>query len=154
MAESKLKLRVADEMKEAMKSKDKDRLTFVRNLHAAIRKKEIDDRVDLDDAGVRKIVSTALKQRRESLEQFEKGGRADLVAVEKAEIDFLQSFLPAQLDDDVVKRIIDETVSQTQAKDIKDMGKVMQALLPKIEGQADAKQVSQWVRERLSQKTG
>src|SRR6476469_2655897 len=95
-----IKERLSEGMKAAMKSGDKDTVAFSRNLHAAVRKKEIDDKVDLDDAGVQKIISTAIKQRQDSIEQFKAGNRPDLVAKEETELKFLMSFMPAQMSED------------------------------------------------------
>lgn len=146
---STLKERLSTEIKTAMKGGDKSRLTFARNLHAAIRKKEIDDRIDLDDAGVVKIATTLVKQRRESIEQYEKGGRADLVAQETAELQFLQTFLPEQLSEEQVKKFITDAIAESKAQSQKDLGAVMKVLLPKVQGKADGKLISQWVREKL-----
>jgi uncharacterized protein len=137
-------------MKETMKAGDKAQLGYIRNLHSAIRKKEIDDRVDLTDDDVRKIISTSMKQRQDSIEQFEKGGRDDLAVNEKAELEFLKEFMPPELSDEELKKIIDEAVAETGASSAKDMGKVMQALMPKTQGRADGKKVSQLVREKLA----
>lgn len=138
-------------IKESMKSGDKETLTFGRNLHAAIRKKEIDDRVDLDDTAVQKIIATLLKQRQEGLEQFKQGGREDLVAKEQAEIKFLQGFMPEQMGEDEVRKLVDWAVSESKAASAKDMGNVMKLLMPKVQGRADGKLVNQLVRERLGQ---
>ncbi len=144
-----IKTQVSEVMKSAMKSGDKDTLGFARNLHAAIRKKEIDDRVDLDDAGVQKIISTALKQRQDSIEQFKQGGREDLVAKEEAELKFLTQFMPAQMSADEIRSIVDWAVTESKAASAKDMGNVMKLLMPKVQGRADGKLVNQIVRERL-----
>jgi hypothetical protein len=138
-----------DNMKTAMKSGDKSTLQFTRNLHAAIRKKEIDDRKDLDDAEVLKLIGTMLKQREESITQFKAGGREDLVAAEEAEAKYLRQFMPAQLSAEELKPIVLAAVAESQAKDIKDLGKVMKILLPQVQGKADGKLVNQLVRESL-----
>ena len=144
-----LKERLSDEMKTAMKSGEKEKLGFARNLHAAIRKREIDDRVELDDSGVLKIVSSLVKQRQDSIEQFKKGGRDDLVEKEERELQYLQTFLPPQLSEEEVRRLVEQAVSEAQVSSPKDMGKVMKALLPKVQGRADGKLVSQLVREQI-----
>lgn len=151
-----LKERLSAQMKSSMKSGDKDTLTFVRNLHAAVRKKEIDDRVDLDDAGVLKIISSLVKQRQDSIEQFTLGARLDLVAKEEAELQFLRSYMPAQMDEVEVRKLVDWAVSEAKASSSqeigpKDIGKVMKLLLPKVQGLADGKLVNQLVRERIGQ---
>ena len=136
-------------IKTAMKAGDKDTLTFARNLHAAIRKKEIDDRVDLDDAAVQKIISTAMKQRQDSIEQFKLGKRDDLVAKEEAELKFLVAYMPAQMDEAEIRKIVDWAVTESKAAGPKDMGNVMKLLMPKTQGKADGKLVNQIVRERI-----
>ena len=146
-----IKQRLSEGMKTAMKSGDKDTLAFSRNLHAAVRKKEIDDRVDLDDAGVIKIISTLSKQRQDSIEQFKAGNRADLVAKEEAELKFLKSFLPEQMGEDEVRKLVDWAVTESKAAGPKDMGNVMKLLMPKTQGRADGKLVNQLVKERLGQ---
>jgi uncharacterized protein YqeY len=146
-----IKERLSEQMKTSMKSGDKDTLAFSRNLHAAIRKKEIDDRVDLDDAAVLKIISSLVKQRQDSIEQFQQGGREDLVAKEQAELKFLQSFMPAQMDEAEIRKIVDWAVTESKATGPKDMGNVMKLLMPKVQGRADGKLVNQIVRERIGQ---
>lgn len=149
MGESAIKTKLSEQMKSAMKSGDKDTLAYARNLHAAVRKKEIDDRVDLDDAGVLKIISTSVKQRQDSIEQFKQGGREDLVAKEQAELKFLQSFMPAQMDEAEIRKVVDWAVTEAKATGPKDMGNVMKLLMPKVQGKADGKLVNQIVKERL-----
>lgn len=144
-----IKERISEEMKAAMKSGDKEKLAAIRNLHAAIRKKEIDDRVDLDDAAVIKVISTLVKQRQDSIEQFQAGNRQDLVDKETAELKLLQTYLPAQMPQDELVKIIDSAISEANAKTAKDMGAVMKVLMPKVSGKADGKLVNQLVRERL-----
>lgn len=132
-----------------MKAGDKDQLAFTRNLHAVIRKREIDDKVDLDDAGVQKIAASLIKQRQDSIEQFKKGGREDLVAKEEAELKFLQSFLPAQMSDDELRSIVQASVAEAQAAGPKDIGKVMKVLMPKVQGKADGKKINEFVKAAL-----
>jgi uncharacterized protein YqeY len=146
---STIKERLSEQMKASMKSRDKDTLAYVRNLHAAIRKKEIDDRIDLDDAGVVKIITSLVKQRQDSIDQFRQGGREDLVANEEAELKFLQTFMPAQMDEAEIRKIVDWAVTEAKATGPKDMGNVMKLLLPKTQGRADGKLVNQLVRERI-----
>jgi uncharacterized protein YqeY len=144
-----IKERLSEQMKSSMKSGDKDTLGFVRNLHAQVRKKEIDDKIELDDAGVQKIIATSMKQRQDSLDQFKQGGRMDLVAKEEAELNFLKSYMPAQMSEDEVRKIVDWAVTESKAASAKDMGNVMKLLMPKVQGKADGKMVNQLVKERL-----
>lgn len=144
-----IKERLSESMKTAMKGGDKAKLSFARNLHAAVRKREIDDRVDLDDAGVVKIITSLAKQRQDSIEQFRQGGREDLVANEQAELDFLKSFLPEQMGEAEVRKLVDAAVIQSGASSAKDMGAVMKVLMPQVQGKADGKLVNQIVREKL-----
>ena len=146
---STIKERISGDMKAAMKSGEKDKLGAIRMLHAAIRKKEIDDRVDLDDAAVTKIISGLVKQRQDSIEQFMAGNRQDLVDKETAELKLLQAYLPAQMSQDELVKIIDQAIQESGAKTQKEMGNVMKVLMPKVSGKADGKLVNQLVRERL-----
>lgn len=132
-----------------MKSGDKDTLAYSRNLHAAIRKKEIDDRRDLDDAEIQKIIGTLMKQRQESIDQFRKGNRPDLVANEEAEYNFLKKLMPEQISESELRTLVLAAVKEVGASGPKEMGKVMQALMPKTQGRADGRLVSQLVREAL-----
>ncbi len=144
-----IKEQLSEKMKSSMKSGDKDTLMFVRNLHAAVRKKEIDDRVDLDDAAVQKIISTLLKQRQDSIDQFKAGGREDLVAKETAELNFLLSYMPKQMTEAELREIVAWAVTEAKAAGPKDMGAVMKLLMPKTAGKADGKLLSQLVKEKL-----
>ncbi|MBI3556690.1 MAG: GatB/YqeY domain-containing protein [Deltaproteobacteria bacterium] len=144
-----IKERISGDMKAAMKSGDKASLGAIRMLHAAIRKKEIDDRIDLDDAGAIKIITSLVKQRQDSIEQFTAGNRMDLVEKETAEMKLLQAYLPAQMSQDELVKIIDASIQEADAKTQKDMGKLMKVLMPKVSGKADGKLVNQLVRERL-----
>ncbi len=144
-----IKERLSETMKSALKAGDKDTLSFARNLHNIIRKKEIDDRVDLDDAGVQKLIVTAMKQRQESIDQFRKGNRADLVAREEAELRYLQGYMPEQMGEAEVRKLVDWAVTEAKASTAKDMGNVMKLLMAKVQGRADGKLVSQLVKERL-----
>jgi uncharacterized protein YqeY len=146
-----IKERLSEQMKTAMKSGDKDTVLYSRNLHSAIRKKEIDDRVDLDDESVIKIISSLVKQRQDSIDQFKQGGREDLVLKEQAELKFLQAFMPAQMDEAEIRKIVDWAVTEAKASGPKDMGNVMKLLMPKVQGRADGKLVNQIVRERIGQ---
>jgi uncharacterized protein YqeY len=138
-----------DKMKVAMKGGDKDTVQFSRTLHAAIRKKEIDDRKDMDDGEIMKLISTMLKQREDSITQFKQGGREDLVAQEEAEAKYLRQYMPEQMSEAELKALIAAACDEVQAKDAKDLGKVMKIVQPKIQGRADGKLVNQFVREKL-----
>ncbi len=144
-----IKEKLSETMKTAMKAGEKDKVAFARNLHAIIRKKEIDDKVDLDDAGVQKIIATSMKQRQDSIEQFKAGGREDLVSKEEAELAFLKSFMPEQMGAEEIRKIVDWAVTESKAASAKDMGAVMKLLMPKVQGRADGKLVNQLVKERL-----
>ena len=146
-----IKEQLSAQMKTAMKSGQKDLLGFVRNLHAQIRKKEIDDRIDLDDAAVQKIIASSMKQRQDSIDQFTQGNRMDLVVKETAELNFLKSYMPEQMDEAEVRKIVDWAVTEAKATTIKDIGNVMKVLMPKVTGKADGKLVNQLVKERLGQ---
>lgn len=147
---SSIKSQLSELMKSSMKSGDKDLLAFVRNLHAVVRKKEIDDRVDLDDAGIQKLITSLAKQRQDSIEQFRAGNRADLVAREEAELKFLMGFMPTQLSESEVRSLVDRAIATAKASGPKDMGAVMKVLMPDVQGKADGKLVSQIVKERLA----
>jgi uncharacterized protein YqeY len=138
-----------ENMKTMMKSGDKATLQVTRTLHAAIRKREIDDRKDLDDAEISKLIATMLKQREDSITQFRAGGREDMALSEEAEAKYLKQFLPEQMTADEIKVLVAAAVVESGAKDGKDLGKVMKVLQPKIAGRADGKLVNQLVREKL-----
>ncbi len=143
-----LKEKLANDMKEAMKAREagKERLSVIRLVRGAIRQIEIDQRVELDDEGVLAVISKEVKQRRDSIEEFRKGGREDLVAQNEADVAILMEYLPAQLSEAEVKALVDEAVAALGAKDPKDMGKVMKELMPKVKGKADGKLVNQLVK--------
>lgn len=145
-----LKEQLSETMKSAMKAKDKQTLTFARNLHAAIRKKEIDDKTDLGDSEVQKLALTQMKQRKESIDQYRKGGRDDLAASEEAELKFLEKFAPEQMPEDELRKHVDAAIAESGATEAKDLGKVMKVLMPKVQGRADGKLINQIVREKLS----
>ncbi len=146
-----LKDRIRDDMKSAMKAGDKDRLKVVRLIMAAIKQQEVDARIELDDAAVVAVLNKMVKQRRDSVEQFRQGGRADLADAEEAEIATLTSYLPEPLSDAEVDRLIGQAIAETGAETIRDMGKVMAALKQKTEGRAELGAVSGKVKARLSQ---
>src|SRR5690554_1473564 len=148
MAESTLKRQLTDAMKDAMRLKDKQRLGTVRLALAEIKRVEVDERIDPDYARVLAILDKMIKQRRESIRQYEAASRADLAAVEQAEIDVLQTFMPAALSDDEIDTIISQALADTGATGIQDMGKVMAAVKPQVAGRADMAAVSQIIKAR------
>ena len=137
-------------MKAAMRAKDAARLSAIRLLLAAVKQREVDERIELDDAAVVSVVEKMLKQRRESIAQFEKAARHDLAEAEKAEVQVLSAYLPAQLSDADLQREIDAAISQSGASSAKDMGKVMATLKSRLAGKADMGKVSSLVKSKLS----
>jgi uncharacterized protein len=136
-------------LKEAMRAKDGTALDAVRAVKSALKLAEIDAGKELDEAGVHAIILKAVKQRRDSIEQFAQGGRQDLVAVEEAQVKVLERFLPAQLSEDEVAALVAEAVERSGAQGPKDMGKVMAALMPKVKGRADGGLVNRLVKAKL-----
>ena len=137
-------------MKAAMRAKDAARLSTVRLLLAAIKQREVDERIELDDAAVLGVIEKMIKQRRESIAQFEKGGRQDLADSEKAEVQLLSAYMPAQMSDADIQKQIDSVISETGASSAKDMGKVMAALRSRLAGKADMSKVSSLVKTKLA----
>jgi uncharacterized protein YqeY len=144
-----LKERITEDMKTAMRSGEKDRLAVIRLLQAAIKQREVDERITLDDAQVTSVLEKMIKQRKESVVAFEKGARADLVAKENAEIAVLQPYLPAQLSDAELDALIAEAIASTGAASIKDMGKVMGVVKSKAAGKADMGAVGARIKAKL-----
>jgi uncharacterized protein YqeY len=144
-----LRDRITEDMKTAMRSGDKERLGHIRMLQAAIKQREVDERIVLDDAQVIAAVEKMVKQRREAIAQFEAGGRADLVAKENAEIATLATYLPAQLSDAEIDALIAEAIAQTGAASVKDMGKVMGVVKGKAAGRVDMGVVGGRIKARL-----
>jgi uncharacterized protein len=144
-----LKDRVTDDMKTAMRAGDKERLATIRLLLAAIKQREVDERITLDDGQVLAVIDKMMKQRREAITQFESGGRGDLVAKENAEIGVLQGYLPAQLTAAELDALISEAITATGAASIKDMGKVMGFVKPKAQGRTDMGALSARIRQKL-----
>jgi uncharacterized protein len=140
------------EMKSAMREKDALKLSVIRMLKSAIKYREIEVMKPLDDAGVLVVVASEIKRRRDSVEQYRAGNRADLADKEEAEIAVLQAYLPAQLGEDELRAKVDEAIATTGAKGPKDMGAVMKALLPEVQGRAEGKAVSDMVKARLAAK--
>jgi uncharacterized protein len=145
-----LKDQILNDMKDAMRSKDKDRLQAIRLLRAAIQRREVDDRAELDEAGVLSIIEKMVKQGNDSIEQFAKGNRQDLVDKEKATLVVIEEYLPKQLSDAEVDALIDDAFAATAPKTIKDMGKVMGWIKPKGQGKVDMGLVSAKIREKLT----
>jgi uncharacterized protein YqeY len=145
-----LKAQITEDMKAAMRAKETARLGTIRLLLAAMKQREVDERIELTDADVMGIIEKMIKQRRESIVQYEKGGRADLADAEKFEVGVLSGYLPQQLGEAEVAAEIDAAMAATGAKAMPDMGKVMAILKPKLAGRADLAKVSALVKSRLS----
>jgi uncharacterized protein len=133
-----------------MKAGEKERLGTIRLILSAIKQQEVDSRKDLEDSDIIAILDKMSKQRRESIDQYEKAGRDDLAGKEKAELEIIQTYLPSQLGDDEIASMIDEAIKTTGAEVMKDMGKVMGILKPKMQGRADMAAVSAQIKSRLS----
>ncbi|NOQ35557.1 MAG: GatB/YqeY domain-containing protein [Methylococcaceae bacterium] len=145
-----LKTRIKDDMKASMRAKNKDRLLVIRTILAAIKQIEVDERIELDEARTLAVLDKMLKQRRESIKQFKDGGRDDLIAIEEAEVLIIQDFLPQALTDTEIESMIAEVITATGAASIKDMGKVMGQLKPKMQGRADMSVVSVKIKAALA----
>ena len=145
-----LKERITEDMKSAMRAGEKDRLATVRLILAGIKQREVDERITLDDAQVLAVLDKMAKQRKESIKEFEKGGRADLVAKESAELAVVQSYLPQQLSDAELDALIAEAIASTGATSVKDMGKVMGIVKSKAAGRADMGAVGARIKAKLS----
>ncbi|MEO8101174.1 MAG: GatB/YqeY domain-containing protein [Betaproteobacteria bacterium] len=144
-----LREKITEDMKAAMKAREADKLAAIRLLQAALKQKEIDERVELTDDMVLAIIEKMLKQRKDSIEQYTAGNRPDLVAREEYEVGVLSAYMPAQLSDDEVETIVDSIIAETGATSARDMGKVMNALRPKVAGRADMGRLSARVKARL-----
>lgn len=142
--------RVLDDIKTAMKAGDKPRLATLRLMSAAIKQKEVDERIELDEPATIAIFDKLLKQRRESIAQYSKAGRDDLVAQEQAEAELIQTYLPEALSDAEIDTIVDAAINASGAASVKDMGKVMGIIKPKLQGRADMSIVSKLIRDRLN----
>ena len=147
---STLKERITEDMKAAMRAAEKERLGTIRMLQAAIKQREVDERIVLDDGQVLTVIEKMIKQRKESIAQFEQGGRADLAAREQSEIELLQAYLPAQLSDAEVDALIKDAIASTGAASVKDMGKVMAMVKAKAAGRTDMGAVSARIKAALS----
>ena len=144
-----LKARITEDMKAAMRSGEKDRLSCIRMLQAGIKQREVDERVELDDTQVLAVIDKMIKQRKESVAQFQAGNRADLVAKETAEIEVLTGYLPAQLGAAELDALIKDAIAATGAASMKDMGKVMGILKPKVQGRTDMGALSSRIKSAL-----
>lgn len=146
-----LKQRLADELKNAMKNKDQLRKNVVTMIRADIKQIEVDKRVELTDEDIIEIIAKQAKQRKDSIEEFEKGGREDLVDQAKSELKVLMEYLPEQLSEEEIETILKEVIAEIGATSMKEMGKVMAAAMPKFKGRADGKVVNQIVKKILQQ---
>lgn len=144
-----LKARLTDDMKAAMKGGDKERLGVIRLINAAIKQREVDERIVLDDAQVLAVLEKMLKQRKDSLTQYEAAGRADLAAVERFEMDVIQGYLPAQLSPAEIDALLTAAIAEAGASGPKDMGKVIALLKPRVAGRTDMGQLSGLVKQKL-----
>jgi len=145
-----LKNRIKDDMKSAMKAKEKGRLNVIRMILAAIKQIEVDERIELDDARIIVVLDKMLKQRRESIKQFNEAGRTDLSDIEEAEVLVIQGYLPAALTEQEIDSMVGKAIADTGAASIKDMGKVMGILKPQMLGRADMSAVSTVIKAKLA----
>ncbi len=145
-----LKSQISEDMKNAMRAKDTVRLGAIRLLQAAIKQREVDERIELDDAAVIAVIEKMLKQRRDSIAAFESANRTDLADIEKFEVSVLQTYMPKQLTDDEINQIITQVIADTGATGAKDMGKVVGLVRPMVAGVADMGKVSGLIKARLS----
>ena len=145
-----LKSRLTDDMKAAMKSGEKDRLGVIRLVNSAIKQREVDERIELDDAQVMAVLEKMLKQRRDSIEQFDAAGRTDLADKERYEVWVIEAYLPAKLSDGEIETIVDQAIREVAPAGPKDMGKLIAAVRPKLAGRADMGKVSELVKRKLA----
>ncbi len=145
-----LKARITEDMKSAMKAKEAGKLAAIRLLLAAIKQKEVDERVELDDAAVAAVIEKLVKQRKDSVTQYEAAGRQDLADIEKAEISILSAYLPEKMSNEEIAAAVAAAVAQTGAKGAADMGKLMAVLKPQLAGKADMTEVSKLVKAALA----
>ncbi len=147
---SELKKRITDDMKSAMKAKDKQALKAVRMILEAIKQKEIDERIELNDAQVMTVIQKMVKQRKDSISQFSDAGRSDLVEIEEAELEIINNYMPEQLSEEEVASFVDKAINDSGANSMKDMGKLMGMFKSQLQGKADMSLVSQLIKSRLS----
>ncbi len=145
-----LKEKITVDMQDAMRSKDSEKLNAIRLLQSSIKQKEVDDRVEIDDTMILNIIEKMLKQRRDSIEAFKKANRDDLVAKEEFEVQLLQTYMPEPLSPEDVEKEIDSAIKAADAKSMKDMGTVMNAVKLKVSGRANMAEVSQKIKEKLT----
>lgn len=145
-----VKQRIQDDVKTAMRGKDKERVSTLRMILAAIKQKEIDENIELDDVQTLAVLDKMVKQHRDSIAQYQQGGRADLVDKETRELAIVQSYLPTPLMDAEINALLHQAIQETGAKSIQDMGKVMAVLKPKVQGRADMGRISGLVKGKLS----
>lgn len=144
-----IKTQISNDVKDAMRSKDKDRLAALRLILAAFKQKEVDERIELSDEQSISILNKMAKQHRDSIEQFGQANRDDLIKKEQLELDIIESYLPEKLSEEEVNLLIDEAISETGANSVKDMGKVIGLLKEKLQGQTDMGEVSRLIRGKL-----
>ena len=147
---SELKKSITDDMKSAMKAKDRQALKAVRMILEAIKQKEIDERIELDDAQVMTVIQKMVKQRKDSISQFSDAGRTDLIEIEEAELEIINNYMPEQLSDEEVAAVVDKAINDSGANSMKDMGKLMGMLKSQLQGKADMSLVSQLIKSKLS----
>jgi len=145
-----LKEKITVDMQDAMRSKDSEKLNAIRLLQSSIKQKEVDDRVEIDDTMILNIIEKMLKQRRDSIEAFKKANRNDLVVKEEFEVKLLQTYMPEPLSSEDVEKEIDSAIKAADAKNMKDMGAVMSAVKLKVSGRANMAEVSQKIKEKLT----
>jgi uncharacterized protein len=145
-----LKARITEDMKTAMRAGEKDRLLVIRLILAALKQREVDDRIELDDAQILGILEKMLKQRRDSIEQYSAANREDLAAVERAEVEVIQTYLPAALSADEIAAIVTQAIADSGATGPRDMGKVIALVKPQVTGRADMGQISELIKARLA----
>jgi len=145
-----LKTRIQDDVKAAMKAKDKDRLSTLRLISAAIKQREVDERIELDDDQVLAVLEKMIKQRRDSITQYENAGRQELADQEQREITIIEAYMPESLSDEEIATLIEAAMAETGAESVRDMGKVMGLLKPKMQGRADMGKVGALVKQKLS----
>jgi len=150
MSEPTLKERIQEDMKNAMRAKDKERLGAIRLILAAVKQIEVDERIEIDDARLSTILNKMIKQRQDSIEQYTTANRTDLVEIEEFEVKLIQEYIPAQMSEDEIETLVKAAVAETGASSMKDMGKVMGILKEKTAGRADGAILSAKVKEHLS----
>ena len=149
MSKAEKRIEIDNAMKAAMRAKEKERLATIRLMLAEIKRIEVDERIELDDNRILAVLDKMLKQRRDSIEQFEKAGRDELAAQERSEMDVIKDFMPAQLDAAEIEQLIADAISSTGAEGMRDMGKVMGVLKPQLQGRADMGAVSAAIKAKL-----